>query len=128
MDFMKRLFRYDKLWVGIAWFGVALVIYLSLMKTPPTIEVAHGDKVGHFAAYAVLTFWFMQLYEGVRTRLIVVASMLALGVVIEVLQYYTGYRSMEAADAAADALGIAIGWLASPPRTLNVLEKIEKVV
>jgi VanZ family protein len=125
---MKRMFRHGHLWLAIAWFGVALLIYLSLMKATTTINVAHADKVGHFAAYALLTFWFMQLYEGPRARLTIAGSMLALGVVIEILQYWTGYRSMEAADAAADAVGIAIGWLAGPPRTFNILERIEKAI
>jgi VanZ family protein len=125
MDFMKQL-RYGRFWIAIAWFGVALLIYLSLAKLNVTVDVANGDKYGHVAAYAVLTFWFMQLYEDARSRLFVVSGLFALGVLLEILQFLTGYRSMDAVDAAADALGIALGWLAAPPRTTNVLERVER--
>src|SRR5688572_25134269 len=122
MDFMKQL-RHGRFWFAIAWFGVALLVYLSLAKLNVAVNVANGDKYGHVAAYAVLTYWFMQLYEDARSRLFVVAGLFSLGVVLEVLQFTTGYRSMDAVDAAADALGIALGWLAAPPRTANVLER-----
>ena len=125
MNFMKQ-FRHGRVWVGIAWFGVALLTYLSLVNVAGDVSVAHADKYGHVAAYAVLTFWFMQLYDDARSRLLVVVGLFALGVALEILQYLTGYRSMEAGDAAADAIGIALGWLAGPPRTLNLLERLER--
>ena len=125
MDFMKQL-RHGRFWLAIAWFGVAFLIYLSLAQLDVVVNVANGDKYGHVAAYAVLTYWFMQLYEDTRSRLFIVSGLFALGVVLEILQFVTGYRSMDAVDAAADALGIALGWLAAPPRTANVLERIER--
>ena len=124
MNFMKRL-RHGKVWLGIAWFGVALLVYLSLAKLNVTVNVSGGDKYGHVAAYAVLTFWFMQLHDNGRARVAVVIGLFALGVALEVLQHLTGYRAMDAADAAANTLGIALGWLAAPPRIINVLERIE---
>ena len=127
MHFMKQ-FRHGTVWLAVAWFGIALLIYLSLAHVASGVTVAHADKYGHVAAYALLTYWMMQLCEGARSRLVVACALLALGVALEVMQYFTGYRSMEAADAAADALGIALGWLAAPPRTFNILERVEKVV
>ena len=125
MNFMKQL-KHANVWIGIAWFGVALLVYLSLAKVGANVSVAHADKYGHVAAYAVLTFWFMQLYDDVRSRLRIVAGLFALGVALEILQFMTGYRSMEAADAAADALGIALGWLAALPRSFNLLARFER--
>ncbi len=52
--------------------------------------------------------------------------MVALGIALEYAQRATGYRSFEVADMVADALGVAIGWLAAPPRLPNVLSWAEK--
>ena len=128
MNLMKLVFRHGKLWFAIAWFGVALLVYLSVVKSTSAVALPHADKLGHVVAYAVLTFWFMQLYEGTRSRIFVASGILALGVSLEVVQYWTGYRTMEAADALADAVGIALGWLVGPPRTFNVLERVERAL
>jgi VanZ family protein len=51
--------------------------------------------------------------------------MVALGIALEYAQRATGYRSFEVADMAADALGVAVGWLAAP-RLPNFLSWAEK--
>ena len=116
------------LWIAIAWLGIALLVYLSLGRIEVGLPGPNGDKYGHISAYAVLTFWFMQLYDGVRERRAVALLLLALGVVLEIAQSMTGYRTMDPADAVADAIGIALGWLLAPPRTGHLLERIEKVM
>jgi VanZ family protein len=107
---------------------VIAIVYLSLTPAPISIPAAEGDKYGHIAAYAAVTFWFMQIYDTARPRVIVVLALAALGGGLEIIQSFTGYRSMEAADMAADVAGIVIGWIAGPPRTVNVLDRIEKVL
>ncbi len=47
--------------------------------------------------------------------------MVALGIAMEYAQRATGYRTFEVADMIADAFGVAIGWLAAPPRLPNFL-------
>ena len=105
-----------------------LVIYLSLTPNPPSIPGEAGDKIGHVVAYATLMMWFGQLYAGFRLRLQLAVAFAALGIALEFVQGYTGYRTFEVADMAADLLGVAVGWLIAPPRTLNVLTRLDKIV
>jgi VanZ family protein len=121
-------FRHPALWLALGWMLVIAIVYLSLTPAPISIPAAEGDKYGHIAAYAAVTFWFMQIYDTARPRVIVVLALAALGGGLEIIQSFTGYRSMEAADMAADVAGIVIGWIAGPPRTVNVLDRIEKVL
>jgi VanZ family protein len=121
-------FRHPALWLACGWMLVIAIVYLSLTPAPISIPGPEGDKYGHIAAYAAVTFWFMQIYDTARPRVIVVLALAALGGGLEIIQSFTGYRSMEAADMAADVAGIVIGWVAGPPRTFNVLDRIEKVL
>lgn len=104
---------------------VLAIIALSLMPAPPDLGVDQGDKIGHFAAYGLVTLWFAQPYAGLRQRIWLALGMVALGIAVEYAQRATGYRSFEIADMAADALGVAIGWLAAP-RLPNFLAWAEK--
>ncbi len=114
-------------WWAIGWFGVALVIYLSLIPDPPSIDVAGGDKLEHIAAYAVLMFWFAHLGASVRDRSLTAVALVLLGVAIEFAQRATGYRDFEIADMVAGATGVLIGWLAAPPRVPDLLARASRV-
>ena len=96
-----------RLWVGIGWAMVAAIVWLSLTPSPPQVDVAYGDKIGHLASYAVLMFWFSQLY---RTRIHYATGFILMGVALEVIQHQLGTRSFEAADMLANALGVLLGW------------------
>ena len=91
---------------------LAAIVYLSLSTT--VLELP-GDTDGHLAhvgAYALMMFWFTRVYRGARSALVIGAVLMGLGVLIEYLQGYGGYRNFERADILADALGIALGWVA----------------
>lgn len=105
---------------------MVLIIYLSLTPSPPQINVENGDKLGHLAAYGLVTLWFAQLYTGLRQRIWIALGMVALGIAMEYAQRATGYRTFDVADMIADAIGVALGWLAAPPRLPNLLPWIEK--
>lgn len=113
-------------WKAAGWMLVLAIIALSLTPAPPHLNVEQGDKLGHLAAYGLVTLWFAQLYAGLRQRTWLVVGMVALGIALEYAQRATGYRSFEVADMIADALGVAIGWLAAPPRLPNLLAWAEK--
>lgn len=100
---------------------MGLILYLSLTPTPPQIGIENGDKLGHLAAYGLVMLWFAQPYTALRQRIWLAIGMVALGVALEYAQRATGYRTFEVADMVADALGVAIGWLAAPPRLPNLL-------
>ena len=109
-----------RIWIGVGWFGVALLVYLSLTPTPPEIPVEQGDKIGHVAAYAVLMLWWAQL-SLTSKRGLIAFGLLAMGVALEFVQGWTGYRTFEYADMGADLAGILLGWTLAPPRLPNLL-------
>jgi len=109
-------------WIGVAWFGVGLIIFLSLTPSPPDIDLGKlSDKYEHIAAYAVLMLWFCQVYLSTVQRGCIALLLIALGVTLEFLQRATGYRAFEVADMVAGASGVCLGWLLAPPRLPNWL-------
>ena len=42
-----------------AWLWAAAIVWLSLTPSPPQVDLAQGDKLGHFAAYGVLMLGFL---------------------------------------------------------------------
>jgi VanZ family protein len=96
--------------VAGGWLLAAAIVVLSLMPAPPDLDVPHGDKLGHVAAYALLSFWFCWLYPAWKTRIAYAAAWIAMGIALEFAQGATGYRSMELADVAANSLGVLLGW------------------
>jgi VanZ family protein len=120
--------RWAMLWHSTAWLLVATVVYLSLAADMPAVPGEDSDKYGHLIAYGVMMYWFTQIYGRLRARIVIAAGLIALGIVLEFLQGYSGYRSFEYADMIANAVGVFLGWIAAPPRTPNVLSSIEKTV
>ena len=86
--------------------AMAAVAWSSLLPADDLPGVSVSDKVVHLTAYAVL---------GVLARtsglawVPAVVAIVAFGLILEVLQGASGYRSFEWADLVADAAGAAIG-------------------
>jgi VanZ family protein len=97
-------------WLAVGWAMVAAVVWLSLTPSPPKVDFEQSDKVGHFLAYGGLMFWFSQLYVERKVRLAYAAGFAAMGVALEFVQGWTGYRDFEVYDMLADAIGVALGW------------------
>jgi VanZ family protein len=117
-SFNERLAR---VWLAIGWAGVVAVAVLSLIPTPPQlIPVEQGDKAQHMLAYGGLLFWFAQIHARRSARLLIAVLLVALGVALEYVQGWTGWRDFSYGDMAADACGVLLGWLAAPPRTRNL--------
>ena len=79
---------------------VAAIVWLSLTPAPLRVDIESSDKLGHLAAYGVLMFWFAQLYA---RRMPWAAAFVAMGVVLEFLQGWLGYRSFEVLDMLANS-------------------------
>ncbi|HSD60630.1 MAG TPA: VanZ family protein [Burkholderiales bacterium] len=105
---------------------VLLVIWLSLAPLPPEVDLGPSDKLDHLAAYFVLMGWHVQLFAGRGRRLALAAGLVAMGIGLELLQGLTSYRSAEVVDAFANTVGVALGWLAAPPRGPRVLAWLEQ--
>ncbi|MDH5378514.1 MAG: VanZ family protein [Gammaproteobacteria bacterium] len=118
----------NKKWLAFGWVWVALVWYVSLTPNPPdTSGVMWGDKWAHFATYAFLLLWFAQVYKG-KGLLFTVLTLVAMGVLIEFIQGYTGYRSFDYYDMLANSIGVGLGLLLSFSRLGHVLELIRMKV
>ena len=118
--------RARRLWLILGWTLVLLVVYESLTPAPIQLDFEQGDKFGHALAYLVLMSWFANLYEIPAQRIVFAVGFIFLGIGLEFIQRWTGYRSFEVADMAASAAGVVVGWSLAPPRTPNYLELIEK--
>ena len=92
---------------------VAAIVWLSLTPSPPKLDFEQSDKVGHFLAYGGVMFWFAQLYAARSTRLAYAAGFAAMGVALEFIQGWTGYRDFEVYDMLANGTGVALGWVAA---------------
>ena len=101
-------FRPRQLWLVVGWLLVLLVIYLSLAPIAIEVPVDEGDKFGHVAAYAALMFWFANFFVTLSRRGMLAIGFVALGIALEFVQGWTGYRTFEVADRAAHALGVAV--------------------
>ena len=95
--------------LGVGWLGIALLLYLSLVPQPPQLSMEHGDKLGHALAYATLMFWWAQLLATTRQHLCLAAGLITLGIAIEFLQGWTGWRTFDYFDMLADAVGVVCG-------------------
>jgi VanZ family protein len=109
------------LWLAIGWALVATIVWLSVTPQPPDLGIKHGDKLGHFAAYGGAMFWFCQPYARLPTRLAYAAGFIAMGIALEFVQRWLGYRTFEVADMVADSIGVLLGWTAASviPRLLK---------
>jgi len=125
--FEKYELRWTAKWLTIAWLLVAAVIVLSLVRLGATPPRSHSDKVGHVLAYATLMFWFGQIYSRGRAKLFIAIALALMGVALEIAQEFTGYRTFDYADIAANTFGVAIGWLIGPPRSGNLLLFVERL-
>jgi hypothetical protein len=94
-------------WRAFAWFSLAVITWLSLTPEPPSMPTYFGwDKGQHFAAYAVLTYWFGMSYGRVWPWAI---FLLGWGLLMEVIQGVGGLRTMDPFDMVANSLGVAGG-------------------
>jgi VanZ family protein len=99
-----------RLWLAAGWAMVAAIVYGSVMHSPPSLGFEQSDKLEHLGSYGLVMFWFGQLYLERRVRLGYALGFAALGVALEFVQGWLGYRDFEIADMVADAVGVTLGW------------------
>ena len=79
---------------------VLLVVVLSLVPSPALLPATQGDKFMHLFAYAVLMSWFVNLYPVTTRQAGIAAGFIVLGIALEFIQRWTGYRTFDMADMA----------------------------
>jgi hypothetical protein len=123
---LNRL-RFPNLWLSIGILLITLVIVASLMPHPPHIAQFRGnDKLGHFAAYIAIMFWFGQIYTRNRARWTMALAFVILGISLEYLQRLSGYRTFEYADMGANAAGVLSALLLAQTPLSRCLAVVER--
>ena len=103
--------RFNKLWLTLGWFLVAVVIFLSLWpKAPRPLEFEQSDKLAHCIAYMVLMLWFANIYPQKPHHLRLSATFLVMGVGLELLQTFSEYRTFSFGDIIANGFGVFLGF------------------
>ena len=90
--------------------SICIVIYYSLIpKVEFPINFWNADKLYHCAAYGWLALLPMIGFAIRRVALTAALSMIILGVLLEIGQYYIPSRSFELLDIMANSLGVILG-------------------
>ena len=96
---------------ALFWLCFVAVNSLALSPAPylPPLEIFNWwDKAQHAIAFAVLAVLAVLAYPEV-SKLRIALLMIGQGVLIELLQYYGGYRFGDWQDAVADGVGVLLG-------------------
>lgn len=100
-------------WLRVSFALVLFCItYLSLKTPTGNVHIQFNDKVGHFIAYAVLTFnafLVFALSTKARRNALLIA-LVGYGLLMEYLQGFIPGREVSGFDLLANSLGVAIGW------------------
>jgi len=121
-----RPLRFSTLWMTFGCLLVGLLIYASVMASPP--EVHHfsgGDKLTHLLAYALVMLWCGLILLPGRAYLILGFGFIMMGFALEIIQRATGYRSMEVLDMVSNTLGVLLGGLLAKTRLSALLVNVE---
>jgi VanZ family protein len=105
------MFKFSVVLKGAFWVCFVVINALALSPAPylPPLEIfSWWDKAQHAIAFGTLTVLAVLAYPGV-SKFRIGFLMLALGVLIEVLQYFSGYRNGDWQDAVADGVGVLVG-------------------
>jgi VanZ family protein len=105
---MNKLHRYLKF---LFWTSFVAINILALSPAPylPPLEIFNWwDKAQHAIAFGALTVLAFLAYPEASKRRIAFL-LIAQGVLIEVLQYFSGYRFGDWQDALADGVGVLVG-------------------
>ena len=106
-DAARRL-RLVTLWYAV---GGGLLLVVAVLSLIPLPDVGVGDKVSHVVTYCVLAGYFSVLAGRRRSLLGVALGIMAFGVLIEIAQGLSGYRTAEWGDLLANGIGTLAGVL-----------------
>ena len=105
------MIKFSNLRKALFWACFLAINILALSPAPylPPLEIFNWwDKAQHAIAFAVLAVLAVLAYPE-ASRLRIAFLLIGQGVLIEVLQYYGGYRFGDWQDAVADGVGVLLG-------------------
>ena len=103
--------KFHRIWKLLFWISFVGLNVLALSATSylPPLEIFNWwDKAQHAIAFGTLAVLAVLAFPGV-SNLRIGLLLIAHGVLIEVLQYFTGYRFGDWQDAVADGVGVLVG-------------------
>ncbi len=121
--------QWRRLWLSVGYLLVLNVLLLSLapLDGAPILTIAYSDKVAHALVFMLLMIWFSGLMPA-RYYPRLFLALLAYGALIEFLQQFTPYRSLELLDLGADMLGLFLGWALAVLGLNTWPRRLEKLV
>lgn len=125
MSLEPTLPQWRRLWLGLGVFWLGLDMVISVAPYMPDVGLGHWDKVGHASMYALLMWWFVQLFSS-RLHIWIALLLVLLGIGLEVAQGQLPSRQMDWADAAANTAGVLLGWFTVKTRLSHALRAIER--
>jgi len=95
-----------------------MLIFLTWSSLSPivvkVVTIQYSDLVLHLIAYGSLTFWFQQIFRGIRNLLLVAIALFGYGLFMEAAQgLLTVTRDANLLDGIANTLGVILGTIAS---------------
>ncbi len=123
---MNPELRFKHLWLAIGFLLIAYVFYSSLRPDPIEVDIDDFDKYAHTFAYFVLMGWFTQIYQQKKRVLILAIGFVLMGILIEILQGFSGYRQFDYYDMLANSSGVLLGWLLSMTPLKNTLSYFDQ--
>lgn len=109
---MHKTFAIFALFWTIAIFVFCLIDLSLISKHTSEISIPYIDKFIHFFIYVVFAIlWRLAIGISKTKTILFVLAAIAYGLVIEIAQQYTGYRSYEWQDVIANSLGIIVGFI-----------------
>jgi VanZ family protein len=108
--YCAALIKFSNLRKALFWACFLAINILALSPAPYLPEIFNWwDKAQHAIAFAVLAVLAVLAYpEGSKRR--IAFLLIGQGVLIEVLQYFSGYRYGDWQDAVADGVGVLVGF------------------
>ena len=115
----QHYFNLSRLGLGLA---VLVITVLALLPVDQAPLQNISDKIQHLAAFFTLAFLLDCSFPDSSFRFPKIAALAGYGLLIEVLQYFSGYRFFSLLDIVADLSGVFLYMLATP-----LLQKIPLV-
>lgn len=93
--------------------GIAILLLLwvlSLIPQPPTFGVKNEDKFFHVIAYGGTMWWWGQYWPRLQQRVRLAIVFTLMGIAVEFVQGWTGWRTFDTRDMVANGSGVLLGW------------------
>ena len=98
------------LWLTAGVIIIIILWVLSLIPNPPTIGFQSEDKLYHLVAYGGTMWWWGQYWSKLFQRLVLALTFASMGVAIEFVQGWTGWRTFDTHDMIANGIGVLFGY------------------